>query len=285
METIDRRANLTYDEFISKYQKPGIPVILENATNVWKSNLMFTPEYFKENFGDRITYHQNTKYSMSEILDIAAKSTKTNPAPYPIKFDLLTQLPEVLTHMDPISLNLAKPNWLLSKVFPKKKMDHRIDLFIGGPGNRYTIHKDVYNVHAWLIQLYGEKEVIMFPRGQEDLMYAGKIGVQQCVSPIDISNPDFEKYPKFKDATPMKITLKAGEVAYIPSGIWHTTMANVHNISIIVDQLNKTNYKGWKTEIYNYKSYYSKPRAIFDYCAATAIGTACLVSEFFGIKL
>ncbi|WEK21134.1 MAG: cupin-like domain-containing protein [Candidatus Pedobacter colombiensis] len=285
METIDRRANLSYEEFINEYQKPGIPVVLVNATNVWKSNLMFTPEYFKKNFGDRITYHSNTKYTMSEILDIAANSTKTNPAPYPIKFDLLTQLPEVLTEMDPINLNLAKPNWLLNKVFPEKKMDHRIDLFIGGPGNHYTIHKDVYNVHAWLIQLYGEKEVILFPRDQEDLMYAGKLGVQRCVSPIDISNPDFEKYPKFKDASPIKTTLKAGEVIYIPSGIWHTTMANVHNISIIVDQLNSTNYKGWKKEVYYYKAHYNKSKAIFDYCAATVIGKVCLIGEFFGINL
>ncbi|WP_316810203.1 cupin-like domain-containing protein [Pedobacter heparinus] len=285
METIDRRTDISYKEFISEYQQPGIPLILKNATKVWKSNLLFTPDYFKENFGNRITHHENRAYTMSEILDIAANSTKENPAPYPIKFNLLKQLPEIMEYMDPLNLNLAKPNWLFSKVFPKSKMDHSVDLFIGGPGNHYSVHKDSYQVHAWLIQLYGEKEVIIFPKEQEELLYAGKVGIEKLRSPINIADPDYEKYPRFKEAKPIRVILKAGEVIYIPSGVWHTTMAYVHNISIIVDQLNSTNYKAWRKDIYDYKKHYNKPRAIFDYCAATFIGNVCMAAEFLGIPL
>lgn len=284
MTSIDKRTDLSYKEFIEKYEKPGIPVVLQNATNVWKSNLMFTPEYFKKNFGDRITKHENREYTMSEILDIAASSTKENPAPYPIKFNLMTQLPEILPLMNPLHLNLARPNWLNSKIYPKNKLGNAIDLFIGGPGNHYSVHKDAYDVHAWLIQLYGEKEVTVFPREQEPLMYPGKSGIAASRSPISIANPDYEKYPKFKEATPLSVTLKAGEVIYIPNGIWHTTRATVHNISIIVDQVNNSNYKTWRKDIYDYKREYNKPKAVFDYLAATVIGNACRLGQLVGMK-
>jgi histone arginine demethylase JMJD6 len=284
MTTVERRTNISYKEFIEEYQNKGIPVVLENATEAWPSRLMFTPEYFRANFGDHITKHENREYTMSEILDITATSTTENPAPYPIKFNLLTQLPEVLTHMNPLHLNLMRPNWLSSKIYPKNKLGNSIDLFIGGPGNYYSVHKDAYDVHAWLIQLYGEKEIIMYPRDQESLLYPGKGGIMESRSPINISNPDYEKYPKYKKATPLSITLKAGEVIYIPNGIWHTTKATVHNISIIIDQVNNSNYKAWRRDIYIYKKDYSKFRASMDYLAATAIGNICRLGQLLGKK-
>jgi histone arginine demethylase JMJD6 len=279
MTTIDRRRDISYEEFINSYQKPGIPVILENATTVWKSSLMFTPDYFRERFGMRETNYENRKYTLAEILDIAAKSTKENPAPYPIKFNLLTQLPEIFEDMSPLDLNLIKPNWFNSRIFPKHKMSHSIDLFIGGPGNRYSVHKDSYNVHAWLMQLYGEKDIIVFPRDQEKLMYPGKSGIMASRSPIDIFNPNYEKYPEFKKATPIRTTLKAGEVIYIPNGIWHTTIAYCQNISIIVDQLNRSNYKSWRKDVYEYKKEHNHVKAVLDYAAAIVIGTACMLEQ------
>jgi histone arginine demethylase JMJD6 len=281
--TIEKRSDLSYREFIDKYQKPGIPVVLENATKIWKNNMVFTPEFFKENFGNRTTRFTDREYTVSEMLDLTANSTKENPAPYPVKFDILTQLPELLSYMDPLHMDLIKPNWLKSKVL-KNKLGNAMDLHIGGAGNHYSVHKDAYDVHAWLIQFYGEKQVIVFPRDQEELMYPGKGGLLESRSPIDISNPDYEKYPRFREATPITVTLKAGEVMYIPSGIWHTTMAHGQNISTIVDQVNNSNYKAWRRDVYVYKKYHNKYRAVIDYGAATAIGNACRLGELFGMK-
>lgn len=283
MVAIEKRSDISYKEFIEKYQSKGVPVILENATKVWKDNLMFTPAFFKEKFGDRSASFSNKKYTISELLDLTAASTKEQPAPYPIKFNILSQLPELLEHMSPLHLNMIKPNWLTSKIL-KNKLGNAMDLHIGGIGNSYEMHKDAYDVHAWLIQLYGEKEVIVFPRDQEALLYPKKGGLLESRSPINIMNPDYEKYPRFREATPIRAILKAGEVMYIPSGIWHTTIAHGQNISTIVDQVNNSNYKAWRRDVYVYKKYHNKYRAIVDYLAATAIGNACRVGQLFGMK-
>lgn len=281
---VDRVSNLPYKKFVQKYQKTGTPVIFEDATKIWNNKEdVFTPKFFKEKFGDRITKFKDKVYTITDILDLTAASTKEIPAPYPVKFNVLTKLPELLSYMQPLNMNYLKPNWLKAKVF-KGRLMNEMDLHIGGIGNSYEVHKDAYHVHAWLIQLYGEKEVIVFPRGQEDRLYAGKKGLLASRSPVNISNPDYDKYPKFKDIVQIKETLKAGQVMYIPSGMWHTTMAYGQNISTIIDQMNSSNFNNWLKDVYSYKAHYSKPRAVLDFVAATAIGAACWIGDKTGVK-
>jgi len=284
MVTVDRRSDITYKQFIKEYQKTGKPVILENATKVWKANLMFTPDFFREKFGHVTTVSSDKEYTVSEILELTANSTKENPAPYPLKFNILRELKDMLPLMEPLNLNLVKPNWLESRIL-KNRLNNGMDLHIGGAGNHYPLHKDAYDVHAWLIQLYGDKNVYIYPKEQEELMYAGVGGMLESRSPIDISNPDYEKYPRFIEATPTIVTLKPGEVLYIPSGVWHTTMAYKQNISTIIDQVNSSNYKGWRRTVYAYKKYFNKKRAIVDYMAATAIGNVFKIKERLGMKI
>jgi histone arginine demethylase JMJD6 len=284
MVTVDRRSDITYKEFINEYQKTGKPVILVNATKVWKDPFMFTPDFFREKFANITTVSRNKTYTISDVLDLTAKSTKENPAPYPLKFNILDELKDMLPLMYPLHMNLILPNWLTSGML-KNKLNNGMDLHIGGAGNHYPVHKDAYDVHAWLIQLYGEKDVYIFPRDQEALMYPGVGGMHESRSPIDISNPDYEQYPKFREATPTIVTLKPGEVLYIPSGVWHTTMAYGQNISTIVDQVNSSNYKGWRRTVYVYKKYFSPKRAVLDYMGATALGTIFKAKERLGLKM
>ncbi len=283
MASIERRSDLSYKEFIEKYQNTGTPVILEDATNVWDQAKNFNPQFFKDHFGDRTTKFGVEEFTVSQILELTKNSTKENPAPYPVKFDILTQMPELLEYMQPLHLDFITPNWLKAKVL-KGKLMNGMDLHIGGAGNHYSVHKDTYHVHAWLIQLYGEKEVIVFPNDQEELLYPGKEGLSRSRSPINISDPDYEKYPKFRASTPIKARLKAGEVMYIPSGVWHTTMAYGQNISTIIDQMNSSNYKAWRNDVYSYKAYYSKPRAVVDYIGATVIAACCRIGQKLGVK-
>lgn len=282
--SIDRRSDISYEEFIEKYQNNGLPVILENITDAWDSTTIFTPEFFIKNFGDRSGNHPTRRYTIAELLELTANSTAENPAPYPVKFMVKSTLPELVPHLQPLDLNFIRPNWLKSKLLKNKLGNGDMDLHIGGAGNSYEIHKDTYDVHAWLIQLYGEKEVIVFPWDEEPLMYPRTGGLLESRSPISFTNPDYEKYPDFKKATPIKGILKAGEVLYIPGGMWHTTVAHGQNMSTIINQVNESNYKAWKRDVYVYKAYHDKLRGVIDYMAAMVIGNVCRIGQLFGEK-
>ncbi|AMR26002.1 hypothetical protein A0257_02055 [Hymenobacter psoromatis] len=118
MQQIDKVSALPYEQFIENYVKPGIPVVLTDASASWKSNTQFTPAFFKEHFADYATTHGATTYSMSDILEITAQSTPENPAPYPILFEVPTQLPKLLAMLEPLHMHYSLPNWFSNKLMP-----------------------------------------------------------------------------------------------------------------------------------------------------------------------
>ncbi|MFC5412530.1 cupin-like domain-containing protein [Larkinella bovis] len=278
---IEKVGAISYDQFIENYVKPGKPVVFKNASASWKSKRAFDPDFFREHFGDYKTTHKDKVYTMNEVLDITEKSTAENPAPYPMAFELRSQLPEFLAMLDPIHMNYAYPNWFRSRLIPQGRFGNDMQLYIGGVGNQYVLHKDLFHTNAWVTQLYGEKKFIAYPREQEDLLYPENRGTR---SPINYLKPDYEKYPKYREATPHSVVLKAGETIYIPNGIWHTTVATCHNISIIVEQLNATNFSEWKQDIADYMKPRSAFKSIVQYGYAEAIGSLCKLREMAGKK-
>jgi len=284
LTTIEKKDSISYEDFIEQHAKPRVPVVLKNASAAWASNKIFTPEFFEKNFGNDETMSDGKLYKMSELLDMTAKSTPENPAPYPNLYEIPEQLPELMKLLQPIHLHYSRPNWFRSKAVPYGKFGNSIQLFIGGKGNQYSLHKDYFHTNAWITQLYGEKKFVVFPGDQEKYLYPGKEGFKRYLSPINILAPDYEKYPEYKNAKPVEVTLQPGETIFIPNGLWHTTVAYGQNISLIFDQLNSLNYKAWKKDIYDLKKKESKLKAAILYAYALSAGTACSLAEAMGKK-
>lgn len=276
MQQVEKLGSLTYEQFVEGYLKPGIPVVLTNASASWPSNTQFTPDFFREHFGSHTTTYQGREYSMTEILALTEQATPENPAPYPMLFEIPEQLPELLPLLNPLHMGYARPNWFRKKFMPYNKLGNNVNLFIGGVGNQYMLHQDAFHTNAWITQLYGRKEFIVFPRGQEAYLYPEGIG---CSSPINILQPDYDKYPLYRAATPVRVVVEPGETIFIPNGIWHTTVAVTHNISVILDQLNEYNYPRWREDAYAYSAPNGKLKAAAVYCLANALGTLCQLDE------
>jgi histone arginine demethylase JMJD6 len=279
--SVEKKDTISYEEFVENHLKPKIPVVFKNASSAWKNNKIFSPAFFRENFGDYKTFSEGKEYCISEILDITAKSTAENPAPYPIIFEIPEQIPELLPYIDPIHMNFAKPNWFRSGILPYGKFGNHFQLFIGGKGNQYTLHKDFYHTNAWITQLYGQKKFVMFPSNQDEFLYNGPKPYADFLSPINIVNPDHEKYPKYKQATPIEVLLEPGETIFVPNGVWHTTVAPGQNISLIYDQLNEHNVKNWLNDIYEYKKDEGIVKASAHYALAATLVTAARAVNFF----
>jgi histone arginine demethylase JMJD6 len=264
---IIRRDNITYEEFIEEHYKPGIPLVFTKAAKVWKANGLFSPDWFRENYPDRKTDVRGTTYTMKQVMDMVEASTEDKPAPYPMIFDIPSTLPELMPLLDPLDLNYASPNWLRNKMFNIGKWGGAVELFIGGPGGRFPyMHIDYYHLNAWITQLYGEKRFTVFPRGQEDLLYP--IPDDPWRSELNIFEPDYEKYPKFKDATPIHFVVGPGETLFIPFGTWHSAYSLTPTISVAFDTLNNKNHKEFMEDVWTFKSRDSKAKAIAMYSYA-----------------
>lgn len=266
MEII-RRDSISYEEFIEEHYKPGIPLIFTNASKVWKANGLFTPDWFRENYPDRETDCRGTSYKMKDIMDMVETSTVEKPAVYPIIFNIPEVLPELMPLIDPLDMTYAKSNWLKNKMFKIGKWGGATELFIGGPGGKFPyLHIDYYHLNAWITQLYGEKRFTVFPRGQDEYLYPRPDDPWR--SELNIFEPDYEKYPKYKHATPIHFTVGPGETLFIPFGIWHTAYSLTPTISVAFDTLNSKNHKEFMHDVWTFKKRDSKIKAIAMYSYA-----------------
>ncbi|PHR92801.1 MAG: cupin [Robiginitomaculum sp.] len=93
-------------------------------------------------------------------------------------------------------------------------------------GNRTcaSAHYDFSNNIAGC--MVGRRRFTMFPPEQVHNLYPGPLEPTpggQVVSMVDFKNPDFEKYPKFKEAIAagQVADMEAGDMLFIPSMWWH----------------------------------------------------------------
>lgn len=103
------------------------------------------------------------------------------------------------------------------------------NLWCGPSGHTSCLHYDPMD--GSLIQLAGTKQIILFPPSQlynlypfsvwNHLIYGAKR--RAVYSKVYPNNPDFQAFPKFALAISHRIdiTLKPGELLFIPAGWWH----------------------------------------------------------------
>ncbi|MEW9799266.1 cupin-like domain-containing protein [Alteromonas sp. CYL-A6] len=102
-------------------------------------------------------------------------------------------------------------------------VDPLATLWIGNK-SRIAAHYDVPD--NLICVTAGKRKVTLFPPEQVDNLYVGPLHVTpagQAISLVDFAAPDFERFPKFKDAleTALTFELSTGDALFIPSMWWH----------------------------------------------------------------
>ncbi|TBV26712.1 hypothetical protein DMZ43_06505 [Meridianimaribacter sp. CL38] len=245
---IDRREGLSKKEFYNSYVKKSLPVVLTDKGE-WVSSDKFSTDYLKSHYNHLTRTVNGKSYSLSEIIELCKKSTKENKAPYPNIYDVKRDFPELLNEIP--ELLYGKSNRLQSKMLPRfiAKYTNKRELFFGGKDCSFpTLHIDYLGVHTQLTQIIGDKDFYLYSPDQSACFYPDKIRRNQ--SPVNIFEPDLEKYPLFKNAVAIKTTLKPGETLFIPAGWWHTTYIHNFNLTYAIDHVNSFNWNFFMDEYY-----------------------------------
>ena len=93
-----------------------------------------------------------------------------------------------------------------------------------GNKTRISAHYDIPDNIACVV--HGRRRFTLFPTDQIKNLYIGPLDLTpagQSLSLVDFEKPDFEKYPRFKEALEHAevATLEPGDAIYIPSLWWH----------------------------------------------------------------
>src|SRR5262245_23299190 len=198
-------------------------------------------EYGREGYGKAVS-----DYTMAEFIDRMLASTDENPAPYFRRKHLYSMFPSLKEDIQPLPEYL-QPNWLsetylVNRVSKVLNPAAEIYLYVGGMGGTFPVlHYDGAATHAFLFQIYGRKEYILYDQGQEPYLYPSptKINLSLVNS---VEKPDLEKFPLFAKAKPTIGVLEAGELLFVPCRWWHTAKMLSPSITISTNVLNCSNW-------------------------------------------
>ena len=247
-DQIDRRASLTREQFAREYLNPLRPVILTDALSHWRALGRWTPQYFKENYGGLQIDIDGETMPLRDLIDRIESSTSENPAPYLRNQALAEWPPELADEVTPMP-ECTQPNWLESRFFPSRHPLSSVEVYIGGEGARFpTLHYDNWHTHAFLMQLYGDKEYLAFSADQTAFMYP-RDGLARNTSRIDdVLEPDPAEFPLFDQAEGLRFQLHPGETLFVPAGWWHTARILGPSVTVSVNGLNRANSAAFRND-------------------------------------
>jgi histone arginine demethylase JMJD6 len=283
---VEKKYGMSYEEFAEKHLFANYPVVIGDATKDWPAREKFTPQFFKDNYGNREVKVQGKTFLLGDFIDLMMTSTKENPAPYPCKLQIDREYPELIPDVSP-RYQFALPDRTHSKILPQGFIGgaDTLEIFLGSPGGQFPyMHYDYMCFHAFINQLYGEKEFTVVPPSQTEYVYPDPNNT--WVSLIDNQRqPDLKKFPLWAKATPISFVVGPGETMFIPCGWWHTAHSVTPTISVALDCLNASNWKNFMGEVDIMMSRNNKTKAMVASMFLNVLGGVFSTTEKLGMKI
>lgn len=247
---VDRRSGLSVEAFAAEYLIPRQPVILTDAAAAqgWQA-LGWTPASLKAKLGDRLIPLGKEQVKFGAFID---RMLNDPSAPYLANIDIPKYFPELMADIRP-PLTYAIHNRLNSGLLPPNFPTRRdeklfVTFFVGPRGRKYGLHYDFHNVHTFITQLHGTKEVRFYSPDQTPLMYPN--AERPKVSDVgDAWDADTSRYPLFRDARPLDLVASPGETLFVPAGWWHATRLGDQCISVGESFVHEANWMHFVRDI------------------------------------
>jgi hypothetical protein len=239
--SLTRKKLPPFKKFLTDYLYPNRPGLFRNAFDHWAA-ARWTPRALVEKVGaativevqkDRESdrdYEMNSvlhKRSMpfGEFID-TIESKVTNDLYLTANNQALqnTGLSVLAKDMGNLGDGYLDPSQSAGRTF----------LWVGPKGIITPLHHD--RTHNLFIQIYGRKRFRLIPAMQAPYMYNHRA----VFSRVDLLDPKPEAFPLFAQSTIIDITVKAGDLLYIPAGWWHHVMGETTSISLSFTNISGT---------------------------------------------
>ena len=227
-----------------------VPVIFTDASDDWPLRRCATPEYFRRVHGAHRVHVLGRECTLAELIERLQRATPDDPGPYPCKFEIAKAFRELLPQVTP-RFACSLPDRQGNPLIPQRLFEgvNNLEIFFGGAGGRFPyLHYDVMHLHAWIAQLYGDKEFTLYAPDQEPFLYPDPAVPWQS-SLRNHHAPDFERYPLLRNARAQRVVLHAGETLFLPAGWWHTARNLTFTISAAFDQLGTDNWDAFAGDV------------------------------------
>lgn len=237
-------------KFLDKYYSQNRPCIIEGAMDDWPALTKWTGDYLKEVAGDKVVEVQANRESDGDFEINAAKLKKEM---------LFSEIVDIIENTEETN------NWYLTANNSGRNMEalkalrddfscpeyldgsasHGNGYFWYGPAGTVTpIHHDLTN--NFMAQVRGRKRVkIVAPQDS-----ASVYNHHHCFSPVDMENPDLERFPEWANVDVIDVELGPGDLFFLPVGWWHHVRGLETSITLtftnfIYENDFSSDYKAW----------------------------------------
>ncbi|MBN3942868.1 MAG: cupin-like domain-containing protein [Nostoc sp.] len=243
ISSIERRSNLSSDEFIKEYASIGKPVIITDVVKNWKASTKWTLDFFREKYGPVKTdgvrdvrerkngTDMNISMNIADYMDYL-ETGDSEQSLYLFDFHMFEH-PELYEDFEVPVYCRNKLEVLPEKLFAKYFMQY-FYLLIGSKKSSVGLHIDALCTQGWLAAIYGRKRFILIPPDQQKFVYDGE---------VDTFNPDLKKFPLYVNVKPVEFILSPGELLYIPSMWWHQAENLENTIALTFNTVNEENFE------------------------------------------
>jgi lysine-specific demethylase 8 len=222
IEELERVEAPSLEVFVRRHLRPRRPVVLTGLTTEWRP----APEWTLARMA--------REYGSAQVVAAALSGGMLHDDPRRGVVFRRIELGEFVASLGrpgPAAHYVMAPTWNFPASF---RDDYRVPPYCEGAGHlrakvwlgkRATVtplHRDVpHNLH---VHLSGRKRWLLFAPGESSRVYRrGLLSGMPNFAQVDPERPDYERYPRFRQATALGATLDSGETLFIPHGWWHHT--------------------------------------------------------------
>jgi hypothetical protein len=220
-DVIERRHQLSREEFYRQYYLLNKPVIITGMMEDWPAMKKWDFAYFKETVGDQLVQVQHgrntdTNYEINttqhrktmplrEYIDLIESSGATNDF-----YMTANNTSSNRKSLDVLWKDIGRIPEYLNPDSPDDGF-----LWVGPQGTRTPFHHDLTN--NFMAQVIGSKHVKLVPACELPYMY----NHFHCYTSVDGYQVDYEKFPLMRNVQILECDLHAGEILFLPVGCWH----------------------------------------------------------------
>ncbi len=237
------------DQFYIEYIRKDKPVIITGIANRWPACSKWSIPYFDKQIGDlNIKYRYSTSRLHPDLTKLNIHSVKhddvfkqgslqyflnqinTNKK-NEFVFLCASGLPvfsngQYNKELKPLLDDIEIPQLFMSNMLRSS------GLWISPKNIVSWLHYDKNGLHNLNAQIQGQKRVLLFsPQEMQNYYLCPDNPETINYSQIDITNPDYNKYPLFKKSFYYEGILNAGEILYIPA-YWLHSFEHLGDVNI-----------------------------------------------------
>ena len=244
VDNVDRRSDLTLEEFVEQYERPGKPVILTGIVPKWlafsgeQAERTWTCENFLKRFGDVSFKAGAVEMTLHEYWNYARQTQEESPI-YLFDNEFIEKAPPLGEEYQ-VESYFAKDYFSLLDDLPRIRPSYRW-ILIGPPRSGSTFHKDPNYTSAWNGVISGRKKWILFPPEHTPPGVIPSCDELDVTTPISVTEWFLNFYSQARKEKPYECVQKAGELLFIPHRWWHSALNLEECVAVTQNYVNDQN--------------------------------------------